>query len=624
MSIIRKRLEDLLPTDVNANGAISDEQITCAKDILSAFDSEFPKTNYLITKGQTQSGKTGVCFGTVNTINKLRLKDALNINKVLYITADNSKGLTLQQVERAKKDIMHFNDEDIAVTFLKRSDFRHYKKDNESIDNTIIFIDESDYGTKKELNLLPQFLKFYGIDYLRNTNLEEHNIRIVSTTATPYSEMESDLAESKIHVLLEPGHGYVGILNFAENGNVIQLKENVFKRNLADTYLPKLFKDVHSYLGDIEKQTGKVKCAIFRACGRNDVKNIKKYASDMFDIYQFDTTKSAVLDYDSLWNKIDVYCGMGEGRSDGKYLLIVIKNALRRGVSIRERENENRTKNRIAVVYDYPSADDSPDITEQGLLGRMCGYRKDDDEEWRDIRFYLNETHFTSLRNFYENGLCNEEGRLKKMVLAEFRATNVEVTDTTGMISEYDAEHDGLNVDELRKQGKLYHIDVPGKNDFYIVYDATEYYTSKVGTSFAGFDNFQLSDLKTPRFTFMEKFIKPFLVTKDEHYGGELYVNKGCRRCGIGVGVNVAAFIKNLKDGELRMNVSGTAYLFKNEDAGKYAWQALLNMDQMEDPINPKIYVHVKVAKMKTYIKVNKVNEIGSVRMAETMMTIPA
>lgn len=621
MSIIRKRLADLVASDVNANGEISNEQVTCAKEVLSAFDSDYPKSNYLIVKGQTQSGKTGVLFGTVNIINKLRLKDALNIDKVFYLTADNSKGLTRQQEERAKKDLMHFNDEDVSIIFLKRSDFKNYKKDNCTIDNSIIFIDESDYGTSKTVNLLPQFLKFYGIDYLKNTNLEEHNIRVVSNTATPYSELASDVAENKIHVLLEPGPGYIGILNFAENGNVVQLKENVFKRNLVDTYLPKLFTDVHSYLKDIETGKGKVKCAIFRACGRCDVRNIEKYGSEFFDIFQFDTTRSSVLDYESLWNKIDVYCGMGEGRTEGKYLLVVVKGALRRGISIREKENENRTKNRIAVLYDYPSDDEKPDITEQGLLGRMTGYRKEGDDEWKDIRFYLNDVHFTSLKNFYENGLRDEKGQLKKMVIAEFRATNVEVSDTTGLISEYDAEKNGMDKEALLKEGKLYKIDVPEKNDFYEVYDATEYFMDKVGTSFAGFDNFQLSDLKTPRAMFAEKFIRTFLKTKDDHYGDGMYVNKGCRRTGIGVGQKVAAFIKNLKDGSSRMMISDSAYPMKNDDAGKYAYQALLNMDQMEDPINPKIFVHVKVAQMKTYLQVKSVMVSGEVRTAETMMT---
>lgn len=619
MSIIRKRLVDLVASDVNANGEISNEQVACAKDVLSAFDSDYPKSNYLIVKGQTQSGKTGVLFGTVNIINKLRLKDALKIDKVLYLTADNSKGLTRQQEDRAKKDLMHFNDEDVSITFLKRSDFKHYKKDNTSIDNSIIFIDESDYGTSKTMNLLPQFLKFYGVDYLRNTNLEEHNIRIVSNTATPYSELESDVAENKIHVLLEPGPGYIGILNFAENGNVVQLKENVFKRNLVDTYLPKMFMDVHSYLKGIENENGKVKCAIVRACGRGDVRNIEKYGSEFFDIFQFDTTRSSVLDYESLWNKIDVYCGMGEGRTEGKYLLVVVKGALRRGISIREKENENRTKNRIAVLYDYPSDDEKPDITEQGLLGRMTGYRKEGDEEWKDIRFYLNDIHFTSLKNFYENGLRDEKGQLKKMVIAEFCATNVEVSDTTGLVSEYDAEKNGMDKEELLKEGILYKVDVPGKNDFYEVYDATDYYMNKVGTSFAGFDNFQLSDLKARGKR--EEFIIPFLCEKDKLFSTPNYVSKGCRRCGQGVGENEKAFVKNLKDGNLRMNLSESAYPVKNSDAGKYAWQALLNMDQMEDPINPKIFVHVKVAQMKTYLQVKKVMEKGEVRTAETMMT---
>lgn len=619
MSIISKSLDKLAYSEVNANGELSNNQVECAKTVIRAFDSEYPKTNYVLVKGQAQAGKTGVLFAMVNIINRLRLKETLNINTIIYITADNSKGLVSQQYSRSSRSLVEFSDDDMKIVFLKRSDFKNYKSKVGSIDNSIIFIDESHFGTSKEENLLPQFLFHYGIDYLKNTNLEEHNIRIISNTATPYAELESDKVESKITVFLEPADGYIGILDFA--GNVVSMSKNAFDRRVACSTLPKLFSDVYDYLKEIEAQSGKTKCAIFRACGRRDLSNIYKYGGDKFDIYEFDTSKGSALDYDNLWNKIDLYCMTGRGRTDGKYLMVVIKDAMRMGISIREKDDHNSTKNRIAVLYDYPSDKYKPDVTEQGLLGRMCGYRDHGDEEWKDIRFYLNEGHFTSLKNFYENGMFCENGRLKTLKLAKKKLEKERIENITGMVSSYDAEKNGLDADTLDKEGKLYHVDVMDTNDFYYEYDATEYFASKVGTNFGGFENFQLSHLKQKDYQFFKKFILPFLVSKDEHYASEKYVHKGSRRCGVGVGENQTSWINNLKDGKQRIIVTDSAYPFKTEDNGKFAWQSLLDMDDMENPISPKIYIRVKVAKMAAFKYNQKVMEECGVRTAETMIT---
>ena len=618
MSIIYKSLTNLMVEEVNAAGEVSGQQIECAKKIIRAFDSEYPKTNYVVIKGQTQSGKTGVLFGLVNIINKLHLKEALNLKSVIYITADNSKGLVKQQYLRSENGLMDFNDDDIKITFLKRSDFKHYKNEVDSIDDSIIFIDESHFGTTKKENLLPQFLDYYGIDYLKNTNLEGHNIRIISNSATPYSELESDRVQSKINILLEPGEGYIGIKDFAENGSVVPLKNNVLSRRLVGTALPKLLKDVHGYLREIEINTGKVKCAIFRACGKNDLSNLHKYGDEYFDIYEFDTSKGSALDYNSLWNEVDVYCGMSKGRTAGKYLMVVVKDALRMGMSIREKEDRNETKNRIAVLYDYPSDKDNPQVTEQGLLGRMCGYRNNGDEEWKDIRFYLSDSHFASLKNFYENGIMNEDGRFNKMTNVRMSVRNEIIKDITGMVSEYDVVKKGLVVDK----DKVYKIDVSDNPDdwFYYTYDATEYFMSKVGTTFGGVENFQLSSLKTYH-NFTDNFVKAFLITKDPRYGSDNYVQKGSRRCGEDVGVNQVAFIEELKNKDAKMHISSSAYPFKNEDLGKFAWQALLNMDEMNDPVEPKIYVHVKVAQMVPVVEREDVEVKGGVRESVTMIT---
>ena len=619
MSLVSKCLDSLKYSDVNARGELSVEQIVCAKKIVRAFDSEKPKTNYVAVKGETQSGKTGVFFGMINIINRLHLRETLKLEGIIYITADNSKGLVKQQYNRVQRSVVKYHDDDIQPIFLKRSDFKRFKEEHASIDNYIIFIDESHYGTTQEEHLLSQFLMYYGIQYMQNINLEPHNVRIISNSATPYTELASDAAENKITVFLEPSPGYVGLTDFSDN--VVLLKNNAFARNIAHKALPKLFMDIYEHLRDIEKEKGQVKCCVIRACGRNDITNIHKYADNMFDIKQFDTSNGDALNYENLWNMIDLYCLTEKGRTPGRYLLVILKDAMRMGISIREKEDHNETKNRIAVLYDYPSDKYKPDVTEQGLLGRMCGYRDEGDEEWKDVRFYLREDHYLALKNFYDSGMVDARGRLKEFKLCKRTEIEERVDDITGMVSEYDAVNQGKDLEALKKEGKLYKIAPERTNDDYYTYDATEYFMSKVGKSFGGFDKFKLSDLKTSYARYTDKFIRPFLDTKDKFYSTHDYIQKGSRRCGEDIGESEKAFVDNLKDKDKPMVISQSAYPFKNEDLGKYAWQALLDMDEMENPIHPKIYVRVKVAKMVAYKYAEGLVECGSVRTAATMMT---
>lgn len=627
MALVTKKLNEIVNSEVNANGKIFDNQIECAKKILYAFDSDYPKSNYVVVDGETQSGKTGVLFATVNLINRLRLRETIGINRVIYLTGSNERELKNQQVNRCD-ELMSFNEDDVEVLFMKNSDFKKYINDkkNKSIDGTILFIDESHYGTSKEFNQLPKFLKHYGIDYLTNTNLEEHNVRIISSSATVFSEIASDLEKTKIVVRYEPGPGYIGINDFIKNNNVVELDRNIFDNAIVDKALPNFLNDAYNHLKSIEENTGNVKCAIVRVFGnrrtRNDFDNLKKYGSDKFDFYQFDTSDDSSLKYDTLWDKIDLYCVSPQRRTPGKYLMVVIKGALRMGMTVRDEGKNNFTKNHISVLYDYTKTQDNVQATIQGLLGRMCGYRADGDEEWKDLMFYLNKTHWQSIVNHRAKGIYDEDGNPRQMEIGNEKECLKEISDISGMVSEYDAKKQGLDVEQLKKDSKLYKIDVQDTH-VYLEYDATDFYMSKIGTKFGGFDNFKLSDLKTHRANFTYGFIKPFLVSVDSHFGQDDYVQKGSRRCGPGVRNDdkELSFVNELKDKGRRMHVSNSAYPFKNEDLGKYAWQALLNMDEMDDPLSPKITVSVKVSQMKPFIYVNDFVKSGTVRQYETMIT---
>lgn len=615
MGIISKRLNTLKNEEVNGNGTIFDNQVECAKEILQRFDGTKERDNYVVVKGQCQAGKTGVLYALMNIINKFKLKQALGINLVLYCTGDNSKDLIIQQENRKEKQVMVFKKgEDIGIDFRKRSGLKDFKEKVQSTNGTLIFIDESDYGTEFMHNKLPEFLKYYGIEYLKNGNeLEENNIYIISTTATPYKEIESDRPGEKNYVFLKPGDGYIGVQDFDANGNVTTLSKNAFAASEVDSVLPNLVNEWYEHLKDIEDRTGKVKCAIVRVGGRNDLKHLKKYAGGMFDIQQFDTERKPALDYRSLWNMIDTYCGESTDRTPGKYLMVVVKDALRRGISIREADNKNRTKNRIAVLYDYPSDKNKPETAEQGLLGRMCGYRAQNDEEWKDIRFYLPDCLWDSIHKYY-NGepLVDDNGRPKRFVNSQRRKEKVEIT-----------------LDEAKnlELGKDYYLGIKNDDSYesYFRYDITDFINKK---------NYKVEVLKDNegrgRFRYKDNILYPYMFEEknDPRFGNGTFLSAQAVRTFNGnlvgrKGNYDKTFVEAMLNENAPLTMTGRetyAWTKKPESIGSIAYGWLLEIEQPTEDAEPRYYIRIKLGTVYPYKLVETYVDGNGVKTAETML----
>ena len=69
------------------------------------------------------------------------------------------------------------------------------------------------------------------------------------------------------------------------------------------------------------------------------------------------------------------------------------------------------------------------------------------------------------------------------------------------------------------------------------------------------------------------------------------------------------------------MLLSSACYPINPNENGKYAWQVLLNMDEMENPISPRIYVRVKISQLRPFKYNDVIVENGTVPKAETMIT---
>ena len=133
---------------------IHDNQYATAKEIIEHY---LNNEHYGILKAKTQSGKTGVIMAVINILNQYSsIIYKLKIDKIIYLTGDNQdiKG----QAEDDFRDLCfkyYFkngeNDKIGNMIFYKQSDLTHMAKKGikVSLKNTLLFLDESHFGTTK-------------------------------------------------------------------------------------------------------------------------------------------------------------------------------------------------------------------------------------------------------------------------------------------------------------------------------------------------------------------------------------------------------------------------------------------------------------------------------------------
>lgn len=413
MSSIKKRLENIDKEVIlsKINEILGDKeskihlnQLECGIEALKVFDSDYPRNNHIIIEGKTQSGKTGVLTGIIMLIKLLGMFNVILVSDekeiksrgldtptIYYITGDNSVELKEQTIRRVANC---FQDFDVKFTALKNSDM---KKDLEtgikrSMTNCIIFIDESHYGTKDENNILIKWLDMNSLDLHNSSDLDKRNVYIISNSATPWGEEESDLSCSKTVVKLKTNDwsdiaphlgvyrsGYVGVEQFLENGCLRGVQEQLNKRNIED-----FCRRVISHLDELECIYGEKKCAIIRL-RKDKLKECEKIIEKYFHIETF-YSENNKINYDRILTIMQNKCNNYD-----KPILFIIDGAFRMGITIPEYCKKN-----IGVVFDY--SDSSIETTVQGLLGRVSGYASED--YWKDFVIYVNKRHKDQLENY--------------------------------------------------------------------------------------------------------------------------------------------------------------------------------------------------------------------------------
>lgn len=395
--------------NVKDEAYIHDCQFETGKKVIDALMRMQTRRGHTILVAPMQSGKTGICNGIVNIINVDKLYSKMGINKYFFVSGMNDTGLKRQTVGRVFSQIIDATPENTYVNkkqsekntcnkyfVMKNSDLLKYEG---TIDNSIIFIDEAHYGSNDK-NILSQFLYNFDIDWKDRNTLIERNIYIVSISATPFDEIISDTASVKEIIVHQPDENYVGVSKYIDNGLVYN---GEFDSDKAGSIIHCLAESVDRMNDDDVSGVCFVRTSDFEELTTDE------WVLAHFDIFEM-VSNGSKLEYlklnQMIHDLIDAnkrYKSISKGHffssriSKPMPLLVLIKGAYRAGITL-----ETSFKDYIYMVYDYSV---KAATTAQALLGRMCGYRKEDVE--LKTRFYIN----TKMANQYGKWTANDFDR---------------------------------------------------------------------------------------------------------------------------------------------------------------------------------------------------------------------
>lgn len=365
-----------------------DTKINVAKDVISNLFSETERSNHVILAASMQSGKTAVMNAICNMLELTGFDKEAHINKFIFATGMNDVQLKSQTMIRALSQLINANEENICTDLKKQNNKSRYyflknsdlAKGNISLKNSLILLDEVQYGSN-ENNNLTKFLQRNGCDWKNKTSLLSNNTFMVSVSATPFNEMVSDTINVKKIISIQKDDNYVGISQFIDN-------DMIYEATKDDIINGSIFNYIEETYNTIVKETQGCGIIYIRTRDFNVIK-YNSFIQNKFEVLEI-AANGSNIDYDlinervdRMFNRYDYITSHNRTRVILKPIIVLIKGAFRAGVTI-----PTKHKDYTYMVYDYST---NPETTAQALLGRMCGYRNINESYWKRTKFYVNK-----------------------------------------------------------------------------------------------------------------------------------------------------------------------------------------------------------------------------------------
>ena len=397
--------------DTNSECYVFNNQIETAKDIIYNFYTK--SVRWCLLFAEMQSGKSGTFFSVPYIIQRNQsLVSKLGIDvfdksiNVFLLTGMNEKELINQFVE----DIKGFTGRSLQKNVLHNAEMRKFLNKEEStwlptdkqvIDrmkkNSLILIDESHYGSDKN-QILDKFLrKILKINPNGDSSeLEKNNQYVVSISATPMAEfLNCSISNFKKKIIpLKNANGYYGITQMFDN-NKVQRSYDLGDNGSVDNFINriiKLPKPGYILVRCTQKQQNRVLERL------NDTKVNPNIIPEPINYDRY--SKSTILDNQGINDILS--------QPTNSKQIIFLKGLLRAGKRV--------FTDNIVMVHD--TSESKVDTTAQSLLGRCCGYFKNDEIEiccdydaakkyrdWVDSGFSLNKVPDKSKNIKGQNGL---------------------------------------------------------------------------------------------------------------------------------------------------------------------------------------------------------------------------
>lgn len=348
---------------------------------------------WVLLIAEMQSGKSGTfCNVPYMILKNKTLIDALkidhkkdksgNVNDLNFflITGMNDKELKKQQ----KDDLKSFTSIDSESRVLHNSDLQRILNNHQQgklssteqiifnkMQKNCLFLVEESHSAANTDSKLDEFLKkIVGVSPKETSSINERNLYFLSISATPMAErLNLDQVKGKTIVKLHNGPKYRGVSQILKEGKI----KSAFNLN-KDSEINKLVKNINQINGNgyiiirgSDKQQNKIIESLKGVISYQQYDSKSKTSKDINDILEIKPTQKEI---------------------------IFIKGMFRAGKRLEDKY--------LLMVHDTYSS--KVDTTAQSLLGRCCGYNKND-----SVLVYCDENSARDYSDWVESGFTIKE-----------------------------------------------------------------------------------------------------------------------------------------------------------------------------------------------------------------------